>query len=81
MRHEFVTYITPRATGRVTLFEDDAFSHDPLESLLEQSDELDEEVSADCRFTTADPSPFICLSTMPANSLAFDAGIARASLI
>ena len=73
--------MTPRATGRVTLFEDDGFSHEPLESVLEQSDELDEDVSADCRFTTTEPSPCICLSTIPAYSLAFEAGSARASRI
>lgn len=81
MKTSSTTYMTPRATGKVTLFEDEGFSHEPLESLLEQSDELDEEVSADCLFTTLDPSPCICLSTIPANSLAFEAGMARASLI
>ena len=64
----------------MTLFEDEGFSHDPLELLLEQEvvEELVEEL-ADWRFTT-DASPAIRLSTIPANSLVLDAGIGMASL-
>ena len=60
------------------LLEDEGFWHAPLELVLEQSGELDV-AAADWRFTN-DPRPGSRFSTSPANSLAFVAGMARASL-